>query len=122
MVDRSKFQASMVYAKNSFDRNHDIDSYLGSTLKTVLQLLAEEHGQGRVSNVLTVSSPVFAAIIDYGRDGFECPVDSGHSVHSFLSGLNNHIKDRLRRDYYRPAEKHLPEGICNVLSRLIDLA
>lgn len=36
MVDRVKFHYSLQMAKSSYDRNGDIDAYLGSTLKTVL--------------------------------------------------------------------------------------
>lgn len=116
------FGHKLQYAKSSYDRNGDVDAYLSSALKAALQLLAEEHGQNAVSRALSVSSPAFEAIIDYGRDGFSCPINSGHSIYDFLSGLNYHIKDRLRRDYYAPAAKHLPQAASAALESLIAFA
>lgn len=122
MTDSSKFGVALNTAKSSYNRTGEVDGYLGSTLKIALQMLAEENGHNKATTILSASSPIFSAIIDYGRDGFECPVENRHSASDFLHGLNEHIKSRLRRDYYRPAEKHLPEGASKALAALINLA
>lgn len=122
MTDSYKFVNSLNMAKGNYDRTGDLNRYIGDCLKVSLQLLADENGHSKVSSVLSVTSPIFSAIVDYGETAFICPVDARHSVSDFLSGLNDHIKDRLRRDYYEPAEKYLPQKASEALNRLIALA
>lgn len=121
-VSAAYFHLRLEDAKRKYRSDYDRDEYFSNTLKAILQILAEENGHKKISSILSVSSPVFAAILDECREAFYCPIDNMEGIEDLLHSLNNHIKDRLRKDYYEPAEKYLPQQISSALNGLIELA